>query len=78
MRAIEVLPDPARAAEQVGVGDAPGLDRLLERLRDVLLPDDFVEVVWSDNGGPGRCKTLQRRMVLRSRGKVNRRRLNHG
>ena len=43
MRAIDVLPVAARAAEQVRVGDAAGLDRLLQRLRDVVLPDDLIE-----------------------------------
>ena len=43
MRAIDVLPVAARAAEQIRVGDPAGLDRLLQRLRNVLLPDDFIE-----------------------------------
>ena len=50
------LARPARAAEQIRVGDPSGLDRLFQRLRNVILPDDFVEVA-NDNGGPGRCKT---------------------
>ena len=37
------LADAARAAEEIRVGDAPGLDRLLQRLRNVILPDDFIE-----------------------------------
>ena len=37
------LADAAGAGEQIGVGDPAGLDRVLERPRDRLLPDDVVE-----------------------------------
>jgi hypothetical protein len=38
------LAGAARAAEQIGVCDAAGGDRLLQRARDVVLPDEFIEV----------------------------------
>src|SRR5689334_11282275 len=37
------LPRPARPAKQIRVRDASRLDRLLQRLRDMTLSDDFVE-----------------------------------
>ncbi len=43
IRAVEVLPDPARTDEKVGVGEAILFDRVLQRARDVLLADEVVE-----------------------------------
>jgi uncharacterized RDD family membrane protein YckC len=37
------LARPPRAAEQVRVRDPPGGDRLLQRARDVVLPDELIE-----------------------------------
>ena len=37
------FPDPARADEEIGVGEAVLLDRVLERARHVRLPDEIVE-----------------------------------
>src|SRR5207249_11354949 len=37
------LADPARAREEVGVGDPPGGERVPERARDRVLADDRVE-----------------------------------
>ena len=42
MRAVLVLPVP-RAAKEIGMGDAAGLNRFLQRLRNMLLPHDFIE-----------------------------------
>ena len=52
--AIEVLPGPARADEQVRVMDLPLLDGVAERADDVLLADDVGE-------GPRAVAAIQRR-----------------
>ncbi len=41
IRAIDVLPTPAGPREEIGVRDAAAGDRVLQRLRDVRLPDDL-------------------------------------
>jgi hypothetical protein len=45
MRETVVLPDAARAGEQVGVMQALGGQRIRQRLDDVLLPDHLLEVL---------------------------------
>ena len=42
-RAVVVLPTPRGPGEEIGVRDAPGRERVLQRARDRILPDDRVE-----------------------------------
>ena len=48
------LADTACSREEVSMADSAGEDRVSERCRDVLLPDDFREALWTVTAGEHR------------------------
>ena len=59
MRAMEVLPVPRSSAEKICVGDPPRFDGVFQRLRNMFLPDDFVERLRAISAGQERYKPWQ-------------------